>query len=120
MDGDIVALRAELELAMERVARLKVALDRAEGNRPLQKVPHYSVIEDAAHEVGQELSRRVQERMLHEVVAEQPIVAKCPACGTRCALRTQGRDVLSGDGRISVQDQVGHCPVCRRDFFPSA
>jgi hypothetical protein len=120
MDGDIVALRAELELAMERVTQLKVALDQAEGKRSRRRVPHYSVIENAAHEVGQELSRRVQERMLHEVVAEQPSVAKCPGCGTRCSLTTKCRTVLSGDGRISVQDQVGHCPVCRRDFFPSA
>lgn len=120
MDGEVAALRAELELAMERVTQLKVALDRAEGKRPAREVPHYSVIEDAAHELGQALSRRVQERMLHEVVAEQPSVAKCPACGTRCALTTKRRDVLSGDGRIGVPDQVGHCPVCRRDFFPSA
>lgn len=120
MDGDVAALRAELALAMGRVTQLKVALDRAEGKRPVGKVPHYSVIEDAAHELGQELSRRVQAQMLNEVVAEQARVAKCPACGTRCELTTKRRGVLSGDGRISVQDQVGHCPVCRRDFFPSA
>jgi hypothetical protein len=120
MDGDVAALRAELELAMGRVTQLKVALDRAEGKVPQRKVPHYSVIENAAHEVGQELSRRVQERMLNEVVAEQPSVAKCPACGMRCSLTTKRRTVLSGDGRISLQEQVGHCPVCRRDFFPAA
>lgn len=120
MDGEDVALRAELELALERITQFKVALDRVEGKRPRGKVPHFSVIEDAAHAVGQELSRRVQERMLNEVVAEQPSVAKCPDCGTRCALTTKRREVLSGDGRIGVQDQVGHCPVCRRDFFPSA
>jgi hypothetical protein len=119
MDGEKAALRAELGLAMERVTQLKVALDRAEGKRPAGKVPHYSVIEDAAHEVGQELSRKVQERMLHEVVAEQPLVAKCPGCGTRCELKSKARQVLSGDGRISVQEQIGYCPVCRRDFFPS-
>lgn len=120
MDGDVAALRTELRDTMRRASKLKVALDQAEGRLPKSDVPHYSLIEDAAHELGQELSRMVQERMLNEVVAEQPSVAKCPACGTRCELKSKRRTVLSGDGRVSLQDQVGHCPVCRRDFFPAA
>lgn len=120
MDGDVIGIRTEFELAMKRAAELKVGLDQAEGRLPKTGVPHYSLIEDAAHEVGKLLSRMVQERMLNEVVAAQPTVSKCPGCGTRCELKPTRRKVLSGDGRVELQELVGHCPTCRRDFFPLA
>lgn len=118
MDGDQSALRTEFELAFKRVTELKVALDQAEGRLPRTEIPHYSVIENAAHEVGQMLSRMVQERMLNELVAAQPSAGKCPTCGTRCSLKPRRRKVLSGDGRVELQELVGSCPACRRDFFP--
>lgn len=118
MDGDRSALQAEFELAFKRVTELKVQLDQAEGRLPKTEIPHYSVIENAAHEIGQLLSRAVQQRMLNELVAAQPSVAKCPSCGTRCSLKPHHRNVLSGDGRVELQELVGHCPACRRDFFP--
>jgi uncharacterized protein with PIN domain len=120
MDGDVGALEMELASLMRRAAEVKVGLDQAEGRLPKSGVPHYSLIENAAHELGQLLSRMVQEQMLNEVVAVQPNSSKCPACGTRCSLETTSRKVLSGDGRVDLQELVGHCPVCRRDFFPSA
>ncbi len=118
MDGDLSVLRTEFETAFKRVTELKVQLDQAEGRLPKTDIPHYSVIENAAHEVGQLLSRMVQQRMLNELVAAQPPVAKCPTCQTRCALKPRQRRVLSGDGRVELQELVGHCPACRRDFFP--
>jgi hypothetical protein len=118
MEGNTSELRTEFELAMKRAAELKVGLDQAEGRLPKTGVPHYSLIEDAAHEVGQLLSRMVQQRMLNEVVAVHPTVAKCPSCGTRCSLEPKQRNVLSGDGQVELQELVGHCPACRRDFFP--
>ena len=120
MDGDRSALRTEFEWAMKRATELKVELDQAEGRLPKTEIPHYSVIENAAHEVGQLLSRMVQQKMLNELVAAQPTVAKCPACGTRCSLKPRQRKVLSGDGRVELQELVGSCPACRRDFFPLA
>lgn len=118
MDGDQSALRTEFELALKRVTELKVELDQAEGRLPKTEIPHYSVIENAAHEVGQLLSRMVQQKMLNELVAAQPPSAKCPTCGSRCSLAGRQRKVLSGDGRVELQELVGHCPACRRDFFP--
>jgi hypothetical protein len=118
MDGDQISLRTEFEWAMKRATQLKVELDQAEGRLSKTEIPHYSVIEDAAHEVGQMLSRMVQEKMLHELVAAQSTFAKCPGCGTRCSLDPRQREVLSGDGRVQLQELVGSCPACRRDFFP--
>jgi hypothetical protein len=118
MDGDLGMLRTELASAMKRAAELKVELDQAEGRLPKTGVPHYSLIEDAAHEIGQLLSQMVQQQMLNEVVAAHPSSSKCPHCGIRCLLKPKQRKVLSGDGRVELQELVGHCPACRRDFFP--
>lgn len=118
MDGDYSALRTEFESVMKRTIELKVQLDQAEGRLPKTEIPHYSVIENAAHEVGQLVSRMVQERMLNELVATQPSSAKCPTCKTQCSLKPRRRKILSGDGRVELQELVGHCPACRRDFFP--
>ncbi len=103
MDGDVGALRTELASLMRRVAELKVGLDHAEGRLPKTGVPHYSLIENAAHEVGQLLSQMVQQQTLNEVVAMHPTSSKCPACGTRCALEATSRSLLSGDGRVDLQ-----------------
>jgi len=118
MEGDHSALQTEFELALKRTTELKVQLDQAEGRLPKTEIPHYSVIENAAHEVGQLLSRMVQQTMLNELVAAQPPVGKCPCCGTRSPLKPRHREVLSGDGRVELQELVGSCPACRRDFFP--
>jgi hypothetical protein len=45
---------------------------------------------------------------------------RCPGCGTVCSLKPQKRKVKSIDGEVSLQEQKGRCPFCRRDFFPDA
>jgi DNA repair exonuclease SbcCD ATPase subunit len=120
MDGNVSVLQTELAGVMKRAAELKVELDQAEGRLPKTGVPHYLLIENAAHELGQLLSRMVQQQMVNEVVAVHPSSSKCPICGTRCSLEVASRSVLSGDGRVDLQELVGHCPACRRDFFPLA
>jgi hypothetical protein len=60
MEGDPTRLRKELDDLLREAAEVSVALDRADGT--IQGVPHYSVIEARAHELGQRLSRRIQER----------------------------------------------------------
>jgi hypothetical protein len=120
MEGSLVDLRKELEASMRRTAELKVELDQAEGRLPKSGVPHYTLIENAAHEVGQLVSRMIQQQAVNELVAACVPVSKCPTCATRCPLQPTQREVLSGDGRVKLQELVGHCPACRRDFFPLA
>lgn len=120
MEGVVVDLRKELEATLRRGAELKVELDQAEGRLPKTGIPHYTLIENAAHEVGQIVSRMVQQMAVSQLVARHVPVAKCPTCGTACPLRSKQREVLSGDGRVNLQELIGHCPACRRDFFPHA
>lgn len=118
MDDRTTSLRKELSDLLRKAAEVKVGLDRAEGK--IRGVPHYSVIEETAHQLGREVSRMVQAMHLNEVLAEYPQFARCPACETRCQLQPKKRSLLSGDGPLELQELVGHCPCCRRDFFPAS
>ena len=45
----------------------------------------------------------------------------CPGCGRMCPLRPEERPVVvNGGSSFEHREPKGHCPACRRDFFPSA
>lgn len=117
MDDQSTSLREELSVLLRKAAELKVRLDRAEGK--VRGVPHYSVIEETAHELGKQVSRMVQAMHLNEVLADYPSFASCPTCKTRYPLKPKKRGMVAGDGPLDLQELVGHCPCCRRDFFPA-
>jgi len=111
-------LRERLERLLREAANVEVELSRADGT--IKGVPHYSLIEGRAHELGKQLSREVQEHQMRELAASHAPMAKCPQCDTRCALRLRKRTVKSVDGDADLQELVGDCPRCRRSFFPDA
>lgn len=111
-------LKQRLERLLSEAAMVEVELSRADGT--IRGVPHYSVIEGRAHELGKQLSREVQQRQMRELAASQSPTAKCPECGRWCPLETRKRDLKSVDGPAEVLEVMGHCPGCRRSFFPSA
>lgn len=118
MDGKTVVLREKVASLIREAAEAKVALDQAEGK--IRGVPHYSVIEETAHELGREVSRMVQEIHLRELVARQSPSGKCPECGTFASLELKERTILSSDGPIQCLELAGYCTCCRRTFFPAA
>jgi hypothetical protein len=120
MGARVERMQTELEDMLRRAAALQVELDLAEGNVPKTGVPHYDVIEDAAHAVGQRLSRLAQQMHAAELSARNGGEAKCPICGRRCPTLPAERSVVSGDGSVELAELRCHCPSCRRDFFPSA
>jgi len=120
MEGRVERLQGELAAVLRRAAALKVELDLAEGNVPKTGVPHYNVIEDAAHAVGQRLSRLTQQMHAAQLALREEGMAKCPRCGRRCETETVERSIVSGDGPVPLAELRCHCPSCRRDFFPSA
>ena len=117
MDGESLRLEKKLESLLREAAEVSVALDRANGT--IQGVPHYSVIECRAHELGRELSRQIQQRQMAEMVAAQVPKATCPGCGRRCNLIPTKRPVMSLDGNIELQELQGYCFSCRKAFFPA-
>jgi len=118
MDGDALRLRKKLDDLLREAAEVSVALDRADG--AIQGVPHYSVIETRAHELGQQLSRHIQERQMGEIVAAQVTKGTCPGCGRRRELIPTRRRMTSVDGVVTLQELEGYCTSCRRAFFPVA
>jgi hypothetical protein len=118
MDGDPLRMKKKLEDLLLEAAEVSVALDRVNGN--IRGVPHYSVIEGRAHELGRQLSRQIQGRQMAEIVAGQVSKGSCPGCGRCCELIPTKRSVTSVDGDVELQDLKGYCPSCRRDFFPVA
>ena len=81
--------------------------------------PHYDQIEGSAHDVGQQLSRMIQEGRIGDVAAEQCTEVACPDCGQCCPVDVKKREVNSIDGSIELVETVAHCRRCRRSFFPS-
>jgi len=45
--------------------------------------------------------------------------APCPGCERMCPLEPVPRRVVVRGGEATLSEPVGHCPTCRRDFFPS-
>ena len=111
-------LKERLEGLLREAAEVEVELSRADGT--ISGVPHYSVIEGRAHELGKQFSREVQQRQMGELTALQPQTAKCPECGTRCEAQPRKRKVKAVDGPLQLQELVCYCPCCRRSFFPAA
>lgn len=118
MDAKLVELKERFERILKEAANVATELDVAAGT--LVGVPHYSVIELRAHEIGRQVSRLVQERQMGEVVAAGATKVRCPTCQTVCQPRAQKREVTSIDGPVELLELKCHCDECRRDFFPSA
>ena len=118
MEADLSHLENEKLQLLNRLAEIMVEEQRAKGT--FDEVPHYSVLEQAAHSLGQELSRTSQRRSGAEVAALIGTMATCPTCERSCRVTIQMRNVASIDGPVELPEAVARCPECRRDFFPSA
>ena len=77
-------------------------------------------MEDVAAVATQALVQGAVEEMAHEQANVLGDEAPCPTCGTRCKLKRKARDITVRGGSASLDEPVGHCWRCRRDFFPSA
>ena len=54
------------------------------------------------------------EQQAHALGEQQP----CPQCGRPCAVRREQRPLHVRGAQLQQSEPVGHCPDCRRDFFP--
>ena len=118
MDGKTQNLKEKLERLLREAAETAAELQACD--RGAGKPVHFSQIEAAAHQVGSQLSCRIQERAAREVAADCPENAPCPTCGIPSHLSIERRTINSTDGPIVVWEPQGHCTRCRRDFFPPA
>jgi len=115
MDAKQIELVAELKVLLRRTSEVACQLQKREQGRG---TPHYDQIESAAHDVGLQLSRMVQQLRTGELAAEQTREATCPQCRNKCPVTTTNRQVTSVDGPVELIKSVAFCTCCRRFFFP--
>ncbi len=118
MDAQQTTLQEEKLRLLQRLAEIEVDQQRQRGT--FNSVPHYSVLEQAAHGLGQELSRLTQQRAACEVAASSRSTSACPECGKSCSIEMLKRMLSSLDGPVELLEPGAYCSACRRAFFPSA
>lgn len=118
MDAERLAREEEKRRLLKRLAELEIEEMAKKGT--FRETPHFGRIERAAREVGQDVSREIQERASREVAAECDAESHCPTCGARCDVKTRRRTIESVDGPVELTESVADCKKCRRSFFPSA
>jgi hypothetical protein len=118
MDAAQQAREEEKKRLLNQLAELMIEEQVEDG--VFLGTPHFSVIEAAAVNLGNRLSRKVQERAAGEIAASCGCTASCPICNSECEVTSQKRDVTSTSGVLKMIEAAAYCHKCRRSFFPSA
>jgi hypothetical protein len=86
--------------------------------------PGLDVDFDAMEQVAQAAAAGLTEGTLQTLLERQAAALgeqqPCPDCGRLCAVRRQERPLQVRGAELRPSEPVGHCPDCRRDFFPPA
>jgi hypothetical protein len=99
----------------------KIIARRAGGGDGPPPASDFSALEGVAFLVGQGLTQGTLETLLAQQADHLPPEVRCPDCGTPCAVRREPRLIrVRGGTEVTYDEPVGHCPPCRRDFFPPA
>jgi len=116
MDAKQAELEGKLAEILKRASGIACQIQAAAQG---PGTPHYDEIELPAHEVGQRLSRMVQENRAGDVATGQCTEIDCPDCERSCRVEINQRTVHSMDGPVDLVETIAHCCRCRRSFFPS-
>jgi len=118
MDAQTEKLSRDFQQALKAAAQAAVELQRA--GEDFSNTPHYSLIENFAHDAGVQLSCLVQAQQAALVAVDAGPTAKCPGCGELCRVTIESRQVKSIDGDVELAEAKASCSRCERLFFPSA
>ena len=77
-------------------------------------------MEDIVARAGRAIVGGAVETMTADQADQLGEQAACPGCGRMCKLKRKTRSMAVRGGSVNLDEPVGHCPTCRRDFFPSA
>ena len=84
----------------------------------------FATIENFGHQAGCHVAQALDEHLTrrHAEHFQEPQTHPCPTCGECCELAdaAKERPLQTGDGPVTLVEPALHCPVCHRDFFPSA
>jgi hypothetical protein len=119
MGKDVVTIPEHLRTQLGQVAREIGRQVYPDGLPPGTK---FSVLEDLAGAIGDEIARHFAESQVAGQAQDAPDqgTCPCPQCGgatTKMAPRT--RVLLTTRGEVRWQEVRARCPRCRRAFSPS-
>jgi hypothetical protein len=77
-------------------------------------------MEELAAAASEGLVQGAMETLTAEQAEQLGEEAPCPTCGKPYQLKRRPRPVTVRGGTVTLDEPVGHCSTCRRDFFPSA
>ena len=108
-------IRARIEELAEEFCRLLYG-----GDGDPEWGTKFTAIEDAGVEIGDALACRLMEKALAIQARNASATAEVCSCGQ--ALEEKGQEphlLKTRRGELAWTEPAGHCPRCRRDFFPS-
>ena len=118
---DKSTLSAEARLKFDELVVLLAKEKYDSGRPPIDTT--FAEIEDFGHRAGRMLGRSLDEHLALEH-AEHFQEATCPTCAafgeSDAANNKKTRPLRTQDGEIPLSEPAFHCPICDRDFFPSA
>ena len=119
MGKDAGTVVDEMRIRLGQMAR---ELGREVYPEGLPRDTKFSELEALAGSLGDEIARQLIETQVRgqaEEWSEQEIET-CPECGGRATRAPdENRVVTTTQGDVAWKECVGHCPRCRRAFFPS-
>ena len=118
--NDDVPLSAEAREKYDELVALLACERYGPGGPP--RATTFSEIEQFGHRVGRMLARGVDARLTEQHGQQFGQEQSCPACRSHCpdSEERKRRPLQTVDGDVRLCEPTFHCPVCHRDFFPSA
>jgi hypothetical protein len=119
MGKDAGAIRDEFRSRLGQIAR---GLARDIYPDGLPRGTKFSELEAIAGALGDEMARQLIEINVQEQADDWPEdeLGECPVCGGAARKAPdQPRVLTTTRGAVAWKQRVGHCPRCRRAFFPS-
>jgi hypothetical protein len=98
----------------------KIVARRAFGEQGPGLDTDFEALEQVAEAAAAGLTEGALATLLEQQARALGEQAPCPECGAPCALRREPRTLHRPGGTLQQSEPVGHCPACRRDFFPPA
>jgi len=98
----------------------KIVVRRAFGDQGPGLDVDLDAMEQVAAAAAAGLTAGALEEATHQQAQQLPGEQPCPTCGQLCTTQQETRPVSVKGGQFLHSEPVGHCPACRRAFFPSA
>jgi len=96
----------------------KIVARRAFGDQGPGLDVDFSTMEQIALAAAAGLTEGTLQTLLEQQADALGEQRPCPDCGRPCVLRRQERTLHTQGPPLQQSEPMGHCPDCRRDFFP--